>query len=63
MVTALSGNVCQWKPDSADAAADLLSKAITAHFNDQRSIAHYSVSKQVPDVIAFEVVVAQEAPK
>ena len=41
----------------------LFSKALTARFDDQRSIAHYSVAKQVLDAVALEVAAASETPE
>ncbi len=41
----------------------LFSKALTARFDDQRSIAHYSVANQVLGAVALEVAGAQEIPK
>jgi hypothetical protein len=41
----------------------LFSKALTARFDDQRSIAHYSVAKQVLDVVALEVAATGETPE
>jgi hypothetical protein len=75
MVTAMRGKVCQWEQDSAAIAADLLlntisiefsvlfSKALTARFDDQRSIAHYSVAKQVLNAVALEVAAESETPE
>jgi len=37
----------------------LFSKALTARFDDQRSIAHYSVANQVLDAVALEVAATQ----
>ncbi len=41
----------------------LFSKALTARFDDQRSIAHYSVANQVLNAVALEVAATGEAPK
>jgi hypothetical protein len=41
----------------------LFSKALTARFDDQRSITHYSVAKQVLDAVALEVAGTQEMPE
>jgi len=41
----------------------LFAQALTARFDDQRSIAHYSVTQQVLDAVALEVAAAQEAPE
>ena len=41
----------------------LFAQALTARFDDQRSIAHYSVAKQVLDAVALEVAGSQEAPE
>ena len=38
----------------------LFSKALTARFDDQRWIAHYSVAKQVLDAAALEVATQEE---
>ena len=37
----------------------LFAQALTARFDDQRSIAHYSVAKQVLDAVALEVAATQ----
>jgi hypothetical protein len=41
----------------------LFSKALTARFDDQRSIAHYSVTQQVLDAVALEVAATQDTPE
>jgi hypothetical protein len=41
----------------------LFAQALTARFDDQRSIAHYSVAKQVLDAVALEVAATQEVPE
>lgn len=41
----------------------LFSKALTARFDDQRSIAHYSVANQVLDAVALEAAATGETPE
>jgi hypothetical protein len=41
----------------------LFAQALTARFDDQRSIAHYLVAKQVLDAVALEVAATQETPE
>ncbi len=41
----------------------LFSKALTARFDDQRSIAHNSVAKQVLDAVALEVAAGCKTPE
>jgi len=41
----------------------LFAQALTTRFDDQRSIAHYSVANQVLDAVALEVAGAQEMPE
>lgn len=41
----------------------LFAQALTARFDDQRSIAHYSVAKQVLRAVALEVAATQETPE
>ena len=41
----------------------LFSKALTARFDDQRSIAHYSVANQVLDAVALEVAAESKTPE
>ncbi len=40
----------------------LFAQALTARFDDQRSITHYSIANQVLDAVALEVAGAQEMP-
>jgi hypothetical protein len=40
----------------------LFAQALTARFDDQRSIAHYSVANQVLDAVALEVAAAGGGP-
>jgi len=41
----------------------LFAQALTARFDDQRSITHYSVAKQVLNAVALEAAATQEMPE